>query len=120
MYLVDIVVNAIKFETSELYLSIGFTYITSLWWLLVLYRFQTINQESTNMLPDGGDQCEKCGVVKRPDIQHCDECGICIEGYDHHCVVVGVCIGDVSFRYFVQFMAYAGLMFIAFAISLLI
>ena len=87
-------------KIRNLRISIIVVYIFSIWYLLVFYRFQTLDMESNNMIPTRGDQCDKCGVVKRPDIKHCDECEMCIEGYDHHCVVVGVCIGDYSFKYF--------------------
>lgn len=50
-------------------------------------------------------------------MEHCDECDICVEGYDHHCGVVGVCIGDTSFKYFVQFIIYSGLIFVSIGCS---
>lgn len=66
------------------------------------------------------DCCTKCGVIKRPDIEHCVDCGFCVEGYDHHCGVVGVCIGDPNFKYFSMYFTYAGLMLVQLGICCLV
>ena len=83
-----------------------------------LFAMHCKNIKSTNVAEKDEDNiCKDCLVRRRSDIVHCDLCGCCVEGYDHHCGVVGICVGDKTFKPFILFIFYCGMLMIAAALT---
>ncbi|KAI0149585.1 DHHC palmitoyltransferase-domain-containing protein [Xylariaceae sp. FL1272] len=58
--------------------------------------------------PDGRPRwCSKCCNWKHDRVHHSSEIDRCVYRMDHYCPWVGGMIGENSFKYFVQFTAYA-------------
>lgn len=64
--------------------------------------------------------CRYCDSMKRRDMYHCYSCGTCNEYHDHHCGVVNICICAANYKYFILFMLYGALMWLALLISLIV
>ena len=95
-------------------------------WILAYYKLLSTDITSKNYPVEGHDHkainmrgCKYCGLIKRNDMHHCFECGTCVEGFDHHCGVVGICIGDPNIKYFFNFLAYTGLIFVFYGIAMM-
>ena len=52
--------------------------------------------------------CKKCNLRRPPRTHHCSLCERCVLRMDHHCPWMSNCIGFQNHRFFIQFLAYAG------------
>lgn len=53
--------------------------------------------------------CNSCRLWRPYRCGHCNICGRCVLRKDHHCLFVGACIGQGNARFFVVFLACAGI-----------
>lgn len=96
-------------------------YVVSLLWLVSYFKLICTDITTYNFPPKGHNDnsklCRICGTLKRPDIVHCNACGTCNAYHDHHCGVVSVCVCGANYKYFVLFILYSGILFIALGVS---
>mmetsp|Transcript_3853 Transcript_3853/g.7694 ORF Transcript_3853/g.7694 Transcript_3853/m.7694 type:complete len:327 (+) Transcript_3853:55-1035(+) len=53
--------------------------------------------------------CRDCRIWRPPRCGHCHFCGRCVLRLDHHCGFMGTCVGEHNQRFFVSFLACAGI-----------
>ena len=95
-------------------------YLFSLLWFTSYFKliFTDIGVKESD--ESGGTViCQKCQVVRRPDMYHCKSCNVCCELYDHHCDVFQVCICGKNYKYFILFFVYGAFMCISVIASLI-
>ncbi|KAF2758869.1 zf-DHHC-domain-containing protein [Pseudovirgaria hyperparasitica] len=51
--------------------------------------------------------CYTCKNWKPDRTHHCSELGRCVRKMDHFCPWVGGCLGETTYKFFIQFLAYA-------------
>lgn len=53
--------------------------------------------------------CRTCKVYRPPRASHCHICNNCIQNFDHHCPWMSQCVGRVSYKIYVAYYLYSGL-----------
>lgn len=98
-------------------------YFFSIMWVVSYFRLLFTDIQNKDYVEDPSqftqiEYCRKCNTKRRKDTYHCSLCNVCSEYHDHHCGVVQVCICGKNYKYFILFIAYTGLMCLAFLGSL--
>lgn len=106
-------------DTGSLWVPPLLFYVFSAIWLTSYLRLIFTDISSQNYYRDNDEinlshtlVCKKCRIYRRQDIYHCTSCNVCSELHDHHCDIINVCICAKNYKYFIQFLVYAALLFI--------